>query len=163
MPGGTLVPTGGLVARSPYQPATNRQIPASFNQNRASCTPADGLSSRSPAPQLLEAQVTHVTWRARIPARWAPLLGLLTATAASAQQHAVTLADAVALAAKQDPAVIQAQGTVRSTGAGVRSAKGAYLPSLSANGSGGSSFSAGPPAPTPSPARWCRATPRARP
>ena len=76
--------------------------------------------------------------------RWALLLGLLAAAPVAAQQHAVTLVEALQLAAKQDPAVIQAQGTVRSTGAGVRSAKGAYLPSLSANGSGGSSFSAGP-------------------
>jgi len=78
------------------------------------------------------------------PILWALLLGLLAAAPVAAQQRAVTLVEALQLAAKQDPAVIQAQGTVRSTGAGVRSAKGAYLPSLSANGSGGSSFSAGP-------------------
>ena len=56
----------------------------------------------------------------------------------------VTLAEAVALAARKDPAVVEAQGNVRSTGVGVRSAKGQYLPSLSGNASGGSSFSDGP-------------------
>jgi outer membrane protein len=65
--------------------------------------------------------------------------------AATAQQPtAVTLAEAVALAAQKDPAVVEAQGNVRSTGVGVRSAKGQYLPSLSGNASGGSSFSDGP-------------------
>jgi outer membrane protein len=57
---------------------------------------------------------------------------------------AVTLAEAVALAARHDPNVIQAQGNVRSAGAGVRSAWGSFLPSISGNASGGNSFSAGP-------------------
>ncbi|HSR14118.1 MAG TPA: TolC family protein, partial [Gemmatimonadales bacterium] len=43
-----------------------------------------------------------------------------------------------------DPAVIEAQGTVRSAGAGVRTARGQYLPSLAGSASGGSSFSDGP-------------------
>ena len=56
----------------------------------------------------------------------------------------VTLAEALALAARVDPAVVQAQGTLRTAGIGVRAAKGAYIPSLSGNASGGSSFSEGP-------------------
>jgi outer membrane protein TolC len=63
----------------------------------------------------------------------------------AAQQPAqVTLREAIALAARHDPNVVQAQGDFRSAGATVRSAKGAYLPDLSANASGGSSFSDGP-------------------
>lgn len=49
------------------------------------------------------------------------------------------------MAAAHDPNVIQAQGNLRSAGSGVRAAKSQYLPSLSAGGSGGSSFSDGPP------------------
>ena len=48
--------------------------------------------------------------------RWVLLLGFLAAAPVAAQQHAITLGEALQLAAKQDPAVIQAQGTVRSTG-----------------------------------------------
>jgi outer membrane protein len=56
----------------------------------------------------------------------------------------VTLAEAIALATRVDPTVVQAQGTLRSTSIGVRAAKGAYLPSLNSSASGGSSFSEGP-------------------
>jgi outer membrane protein len=72
-------------------------------------------------------------------------LALAVTVQLSAQDPpSVTLAEAVALAAQKDPAVVEAQGNVRSTGVGVRSAKGQYLPSLSGNASGGSSFSDGP-------------------
>ena len=62
----------------------------------------------------------------------------------SAQTREVTLADALALGARVDPSVVQARGSVNTTGIGVRAAKSRYLPSLTANGSGGSSFSEGP-------------------
>jgi outer membrane protein TolC len=64
--------------------------------------------------------------------------------AAAQGPRSVTLAEAVALAARKDPAVIQAEGTLRSAGAAVRSARGAYLPAITGTGSGGSSFSDGP-------------------
>lgn len=74
-----------------------------------------------------------------------PLLLSAWASPARAQDSPqVTLAEAIALAARHDPAVIQAQGTVRSTGAAVRSARGAYLPSVNGTAGGGSSFSDGP-------------------
>ncbi len=69
--------------------------------------------------------------------------GLLAGPVA-AQQPPVTLEMAVARAADHDPAVIQARGGVRSAEAGVRSAWGAFLPSLYGTASGGSSFSEGP-------------------
>ena len=56
----------------------------------------------------------------------------------------VTLAEAIALAARVDPAVVQAQGTLRTAGIAVRAAKGAFIPSLNGSASGGSSFSEGP-------------------
>lgn len=56
----------------------------------------------------------------------------------------VTLAEAIGLATRVDPAVVQAQGTLRTAGIGVSAAKSSYLPSLSGNASGGSSFSEGP-------------------
>jgi len=72
-------------------------------------------------------------------------LCLALASGVRAQEtRAVTLAEAVALASEVNPSVIQARGTVRTTGAGVRTAKGSFLPSLSGDVSGGSSFSDGP-------------------
>jgi outer membrane protein len=61
-----------------------------------------------------------------------------------AQQRAVTLAEALELAQRNAPAVVQAQGNARAAGAGVRSAWGEYLPRLTASSSYGSSFSEGP-------------------
>ena len=75
---------------------------------------------------------------------YACLAVTVTAQLSAQALPSVTLAEAVALAARQDPAVVEAQGNVRSTGVGVRSAKGQYLPSLFGNASGGSSFSDGP-------------------
>jgi outer membrane protein TolC len=57
---------------------------------------------------------------------------------------AVTLREALAMAAAHDPNVIQAQGNLRSAGTGVRATKSQYLPSLSVGSNGGSSFSEGP-------------------
>jgi outer membrane protein TolC len=61
-----------------------------------------------------------------------------------AQQRAVTLAEALGLAQRNAPAVVQAQGNARAAGAGVRSAWGEFLPRLSATSSYGRSFSEGP-------------------
>ena len=77
--------------------------------------------------------------------RWLLCALVLTSTG-SAQQgpSSVTLAEAIALAERHDPNVIQAQGNVRSAGAGVRSAWGSFLPAISGGASGGNSFFAGP-------------------
>jgi len=79
---------------------------------------------------------------------WAILvLGASTATAQA--PRAVTLAEALRLAASHDPNVVQAQGNLRSAGSGVRAAKSQYLPSLTASSNGGSSFTDGPGRPDP--------------
>ena len=62
----------------------------------------------------------------------------------SAQQRAVTLAEALVLADRNAPDVVQARGNVRSAGAGVRAAWGSFLPTVSSSASYGSSFSDGP-------------------
>lgn len=72
------------------------------------------------------------------------LVSLFAVPLAAQRPTQVTLREAVALAARHDPNVVQAQGGFRSAGATVRTARGAYLPDLSANASGGSSFSDGP-------------------
>src|SRR5262245_48296588 len=56
----------------------------------------------------------------------------------------VTLDEAVRRAQEALPNVVQARSSVRTAEAQVRSAKGAYLPNLSANSSAASNFSAGP-------------------
>lgn len=63
---------------------------------------------------------------------------------ALAQVPNVTLEDAVRLAQRAVPNVVQALGAVRNADAQVRSAKGAYLPNLTANSSGSRSYAAGP-------------------
>jgi outer membrane protein TolC len=72
--------------------------------------------------------------------------GLLAITplSARAQTPAVTLEEALRLAQRVAPGVVQAQGGVRNADAAVRSAKGAYLPSLNASSSGSRSYSEGP-------------------
>lgn len=75
-----------------------------------------------------------------------PRLGLLLVAAlapahATAQQRAVTLAEAIALAQKTDPNVVRAEGDVRSSGAETRSRRGAFLPRLDAGAGGGRSSS----------------------
>ena len=75
-----------------------------------------------------------------------PRLGLLWAAAlapahATAQQRAVSLAEAIALAQKYDPNVVQAEGDVRSAGAETRARYGSFLPTVSAGAGGGKSRS----------------------
>jgi len=79
--------------------------------------------------------------------RFEVVIGLSLAVVSIGQaqgRRAVTLGEAIELSAEVNPTVIQARGTVRTTGAGVRTAKGSYLPSLNGDLSGGSSFSDGP-------------------
>ncbi len=68
----------------------------------------------------------------------------LAAVPLRAQQQALTLAEALALAEKNAPDVVQAMGNVRSAGAGVRAAWGTFLPTVSSSANYGSSFSDGP-------------------
>jgi len=62
---------------------------------------------------------------------------------ARAALPAVTLAEAIRRSERVQPSVVSAMNAVENTDARVRSAFGAYLPSVRANGSGGPSFSAG--------------------
>ena len=68
----------------------------------------------------------------------------LAPTVSAAQQRAVTLAEALQLAERNAPSVVQAQGGVRSAGAGMRAAWGEFLPTLNSTANYGTSFSAGP-------------------
>ncbi|MEP6590225.1 MAG: TolC family protein [Gemmatimonadota bacterium] len=74
------------------------------------------------------------------------VLTLLVAVPLAAQgaPKAVTLAQALQLSEQVQPSVVTAQGQVRSSEARVRSAKGAFLPSLSASSSGSRGYSEGP-------------------
>ncbi|HEY9384650.1 MAG TPA: hypothetical protein VIP80_14155, partial [Gemmatimonadales bacterium] len=63
---------------------------------------------------------------------------------ASSQQRSVTLAEAIDLAFRADPSVVQAQGTARTAGATLRSTWGEFLPRISSNASYGKSFSSLP-------------------
>jgi outer membrane protein len=63
---------------------------------------------------------------------------------AGAQQRSVTLAEALELVQRADPAVVQAEGTARTAGASVRTAWGEFLPRVSGGASYGKSFSALP-------------------
>jgi outer membrane protein len=69
---------------------------------------------------------------------------LAAQTPGPAPAPAVTLADAIRLAEKVQPRVVQAEGNVRTADARLRSAKGAFLPNLNLNSSGNESFSQGP-------------------
>ena len=66
------------------------------------------------------------------------------ATPLGAQQRSVTLEEALRMAEQAAPAVVQARGTVRSAGAGVRAAWGNFLPDINASTSYGKSSSDGP-------------------
>jgi outer membrane protein TolC len=70
-------------------------------------------------------------------------LALLTPTL-DAQQRSVTLTEALRMAEAAAPAVIQAQGGVRSAGAQVRAAWGSFLPNVSTSASYGTSTSEQP-------------------
>jgi outer membrane protein TolC len=69
---------------------------------------------------------------------------MLAPASSPAQQRVVTLAEAIALAAKADPLVVQAEGATRSADASVRVAWGSFLPTVSSGMSYGKSFSALP-------------------
>ncbi len=73
------------------------------------------------------------------------LLGLTPSTA-RAQTPAVTLEEAIRLAQRAQPAVVQARGAARNAQAQVRSATGAYLPNLNATTSGSRDYSERPTA-----------------
>lgn len=81
--------------------------------------------------------------RRRAPLALALLLCLAPAGVA-AQTPAVTLDDAIRLAQKAQPSVVQARGVARNAQAQVRSSKGAYLPNLNASTSGSRDYSERP-------------------
>jgi outer membrane protein len=70
-------------------------------------------------------------------------LAATSGLSAQEQQPVVTLEEAIRLAERVTPNVIQAEGSVRNADAQRRAAYGQYLPSLSANTSAGNSFSEG--------------------
>jgi outer membrane protein len=70
--------------------------------------------------------------------------GLLNAPLA-AQEKSVTLANAIALALRTQPAVVQAQSQVQTAQAQRRSAWGSFLPSVSVNSSASDFFAEGAP------------------
>ena len=71
------------------------------------------------------------------------LLTALTAAPLLAQDRMVTLADAIRLAERAQPAMVQAQADVRTAAAQRRNAWGNFLPSVSASSSGSEFFSEG--------------------
>jgi outer membrane protein TolC len=70
----------------------------------------------------------------------AGLCWLLLVAPLGAQQRAVTLAEAIAMARRVQPAVVQARGALAVAGSDVRSAYSAYLPSVSGSAGAGQSF-----------------------
>ena len=66
---------------------------------------------------------------------------LWLAAPVAAQTRSVTLEEAVARASRVQPRVIQATGQVRTAEARIKSAKGAYLPNLTANANGSDFYS----------------------
>lgn len=75
--------------------------------------------------------------------RWAGVLLLagLAAPSALMGQQEITLGEAIRLAERYQPRVVQAFGTTRSSDARIRTAKGQFLPNLNVNASGSRSFS----------------------
>lgn len=71
------------------------------------------------------------------------LVSTLAGAPLAAQDHVVTLPDAIRLAERTQPGVIQAAGQVRTAAAERRSAWGNFLPSLTASSSGSEFFSEG--------------------
>jgi outer membrane protein TolC len=71
------------------------------------------------------------------------LLSALTAAPLLAQDRVVSLADAIRLAERTQPGMVQAQADVRTAAAQRRNAWGNFLPSLSASSSGSEFFSEG--------------------
>jgi outer membrane protein TolC len=68
------------------------------------------------------------------------LLALLLAVPVMAQTQSVTLGEAIARSNRVQPRVVQAEGTLRNADMRVKTAKGSFLPNLTANGSGSSSY-----------------------
>jgi outer membrane protein TolC len=77
---------------------------------------------------------------ARRVALLASALVLATASMVRAQTPAVTLGDAIRLATQALPGVVSARGSVRTADAQVRSASGAYLPSLNATSNASTNY-----------------------
>ncbi len=75
---------------------------------------------------------------------WLIALAMAAGPLQAQQLPTVTLEEAVRRAQQALPTVVQARSSVRTAEAQVRSAKGAYLPSLTANTTGATNFSAGP-------------------
>jgi outer membrane protein len=74
----------------------------------------------------------------------APLALLMPiATPAAAQERAVTLAEAIRLAERTQPDVVQAQSAIRTAAARRRNAWGSYLPTVTASSSASDFFSEG--------------------
>ena len=71
------------------------------------------------------------------------VLSFLAAFPLRAQDRVVTLADAIKLAERTQPSMVQAQGDVRTAAAQRRNAWGTFLPSLSASSSASEFFSEG--------------------
>jgi outer membrane protein len=71
------------------------------------------------------------------------VLSFLAAVPLRAQDRVVTLADAIKLAERTQPSMVQAQGDVRTAAAQRRNAWGTFLPSLSASSSASEFFSEG--------------------
>jgi outer membrane protein len=71
------------------------------------------------------------------------VLGLGAASPVGAQERAVTLADAIRLAERVQPAVVRAETGVRTAAARRRNAWGSYLPSVTATSSASEFFSEG--------------------
>ncbi|HKT59914.1 MAG TPA: TolC family protein [Gemmatimonadales bacterium] len=71
------------------------------------------------------------------------LATLLVPLRLAAQERAITLAEAIRLAQRTQPSVVQAQGQVQTAAAQRRSAWGAFLPSLAASSSASDFFSEG--------------------
>ncbi|MEK6686863.1 MAG: TolC family protein, partial [Gemmatimonadota bacterium] len=69
------------------------------------------------------------------------LLAGLAAPSALAGQQEVTLGEAIRLAERHQPRVVQAVGVTRSSDARIRTAKGAFLPNLNVNANGSKSYS----------------------
>jgi outer membrane protein len=70
-------------------------------------------------------------------------LAAVSGLSAQEQRPVVTLEEAIRLAERVQPTIVQAQGSVRNADAQLRSAYGQYLPSLTASTSAGNSFSEG--------------------
>lgn len=71
----------------------------------------------------------------------AALAVMALAGSAAAQTRTVTLEEAIARSARVQPRIIQAEGQLRTSEARIRSARGAFLPNLTASASGSDFFS----------------------